>query len=72
MKRLLVTLALTCALSGVALGADMPTCGAPSPGNIPMTEPAPGDVLTPPGFMSTGDMGNGAPTTLLIILDLLF
>jgi hypothetical protein len=31
MKRFLATLALTCALSGVSLGADIPTCGAPAP-----------------------------------------
>ena len=71
MKRLLVTLALTCAISGVALGADIPTCGCPSP--------APGETQTPPCL--TGDMGNGgkaddgnqgAGGLALLILDLLF
>ena len=31
MKRFMATLALTCALSGMTLGADIPTCGAPTP-----------------------------------------
>jgi len=30
MKRLLLTLALTCVLSGSALAGDIPTCGAPA------------------------------------------
>jgi opacity protein-like surface antigen len=34
MKRFLATLVLTCALSGVALSADMPTCGAPAPASV--------------------------------------
>jgi hypothetical protein len=34
MKRLLMTIALTCVLSGSVLAGDMPTCGitAPAPG----------------------------------------
>ncbi|MDQ1707091.1 MAG: hypothetical protein QOJ88_302 [Pyrinomonadaceae bacterium] len=70
MKRFLATLALTCAFSGLALGADIPTCGVPAPASSG-TETAPGEIATP-GFTSPGDMGNGAPTVLLIILDLLF
>jgi hypothetical protein len=71
MKRLLVTLALTCALSGVALGGDIPTGGCPSP--------APGETQTPPCLM--GDMGNGGKADdgnqgsgglALLIVDLLF
>ncbi len=31
MKRLLVTLAVTCVLSGSALAGTIPTCGAPEP-----------------------------------------
>ena len=70
MKRLLITLALTCALSGVALGADMPTCGAP------------GETHSPPcvtgdqgnGGRADGDMGAGGFASSLLngILDLLF
>lgn len=66
MKRLLITFALTCALSGVALGADIPTCGLP------------GETSTPP--CATGDQGSGGRTDgdmgagglALLILDLLF
>ena len=31
MRRFLMTVALTCVLSGSALAGDMPTCGAPAP-----------------------------------------
>ncbi len=49
MKRLLMTIALTCVLSGSALGGDMPTCGITSQepettavsGNIPISDVAP-------------------------------
>ena len=58
MKRLLVILALTCALFSVSLGADMPTCGAPAP--------APGDVP------STGSIPTCGLSALLTILDLAF
>lgn len=36
MKRLLMTIALTCVLSGSVLAGEMPTCGvsAPAPGGI--------------------------------------
>lgn len=71
MKRLLIILALTCAFSGVALGADIPTCGCPSP--------APGETNSPPcapgdqqngGRSDDGNQGTGG--LALLILDLLF
>lgn len=58
MKRLLITLALTCVLSGSVLAGDVDTAGAPAP--------VPGETSGPP---SPGDMGNGLA---LLILDLLF
>jgi hypothetical protein len=60
MKRLLVTFALTCVLSGSVLAGDVDTAGAPAP--------VAGDVSTS-GSLTPGDMGNGLA---LLILDLLF
>jgi len=62
MKRLLITLALTCVLSGSVLAGDVDTAGAPAPAPAPV----PGETSGPP---SPGDMGNGLT---LLILDLLF
>ena len=43
MKRLVLALALTCALSGTVLAGNIPTDGAPSPG----------DTMTPPSVATT-------------------
>jgi hypothetical protein len=43
MKRLVLALALTCALSGTVLAGNIPTDGAPSPG----------DIHTPPSVVAT-------------------
>ncbi|HKB68418.1 MAG TPA: hypothetical protein VKC61_21335 [Pyrinomonadaceae bacterium] len=64
MKRLLITLALTCVLSGSVLAGDVDTAGAPAP--------VPGDLSTsgaPSPSDAPGDMGNGLAQ---MILDLLF
>jgi hypothetical protein len=47
MKRFLATLALTCALSSVALAGDMPTCGgsAPAPCRATQSSSITTDVL---------------------------
>ena len=60
MKRLLITLALTCVLSGSVLAGDVDTAGAPAP--------VAGDISTS-GSPLPGGMGNGLA---LLILDLLF
>jgi hypothetical protein len=74
-KRLLMIVALASALSGTALAGDMAGVDAPAPA------PAPGETQSPPSASSPGqtqggeepgDMGNGAPSALLMILDLLF
>ena len=43
MKRFVITVALACALSGTALAGNIPTSGAPSPG----------EIQTPPSVMAT-------------------
>lgn len=71
MKRFLATLALTCALSGVSLGADIPTCGLTST-EPAQTEPAsPGDIPST-GATSPGDMPTCGLSVLLAALDLVF
>jgi hypothetical protein len=46
MKRFLATLALTCALSGLTLGADMPTCGVPAPSSTESSSVTTSVILT--------------------------
>ena len=47
MKRLVLAVALACALSGTALAGDFPSTGAPSPGDFPSTgAPESSDVVT--------------------------
>ena len=71
MKRFLLALALTGVLSSSALAGTIDTCGAPAPGQTQGGDSTdPGDMGS--GGRADGDMGNGAPTALLIILDLLF
>jgi hypothetical protein len=69
MKRFALAIALACVLSGSALAGDAHTVGAPAPGET-SGPPAPGDMGN--GGRTDGEMGNGAPTALLMILDLLF
>ena len=73
MKRFLTAFALTCALSVVALGADIPTCGIPAPAPTPngMTAEAPGEIPTD-GSPAPGDMPTVGLSMFLTILDLAF
>jgi len=72
MKRFLVTLALTCVLSGTALAGDIPTMGVPSPAPDGTAQTAlPGDIPTSDST-SPGDMPTCGLAVLLTILDLAF
>jgi hypothetical protein len=71
MKRFVVTVVLACALSGTALAGNIPTSGAPSPGNIPMTESEPGNIPTS-GSQLPGEMPTCGLSALLAILELAF
>lgn len=71
MKRLLATLALTCALSGVSLGADIPTCGLTSEAPTTAETTSPGEVPTT-AVTSPGDMPTCGLSLLLTALDLVF
>jgi hypothetical protein len=71
MKRFLVAFALTCALSGVSLAADIPTCGLTADEPI-TTEPAsPGDIPST-GITSPGDMPTCGLSVLLTAFGLVF
>ena len=71
MKRLVMTIALTCVLSGSVLAGDMPTCGLTADEPI-TTEPAsPGDVPFT-GVTSPGEMPTGGLSVLLAALGLVF
>jgi hypothetical protein len=76
MKRLLITLALTCVLSVSAMAGTIPTMGA-APGDVPSTDcTAPGDIHTvdAPCQIPTapGEMPTGGLSIVLAILDLVF
>jgi hypothetical protein len=71
MRRFVMTVALACALSGTALAGNIPTSGAPSPGNIPMTESEPGNIPTG-GSQLPGEMPTCGMSVLLAILELAF
>jgi hypothetical protein len=72
MKRFLVTLTLTCVLSGSALAGTIPTCGAPSPAPDPNgIASQPGDIPTV-GSTTPGDMPTVGLSALLTILELAF
>ena len=65
MKRLLLTIALTCVLSGSALAGDMPACG------ITAEEP---ETTAASGSIPTGDVAlteSETPTLLTILLTIL-
>ena len=70
MKRLAISLALTCVLSASAMAVDMPTCGLTAdetttaqttPGDIPSTDSA-----------SPGEMPGVDVSILLTVLELVF
>ena len=72
MRRFLITIALTCVLSGSALAGEMPTCGLQSSGEIPSTGlQSPGHVpstdSTSPGTIPTCGV-----SILLTLIDLAF
>lgn len=71
MKRFAIAVVLACVLSSTALAGHIPTSGAPSPGNIPMTESEPGHIPTG-GSQSPGDMPTCGLSALLAILELAF
>jgi hypothetical protein len=71
MKRFLVAVALTCALSAVSLAADIPTCGLTST-EPTATEPAsPGDIPST-GVTSPGEIPTVGLSVLLAAFDLVF
>ena len=70
MKRFMLTVALTCALSVSAVAGEMPTCGAVAPSPTPATA----TTTTDPGEMptagtATGEIqGPGLLTTIIIAI----
>ena len=70
MKRFLVALTLTCALSGSALAGDIPTCGAPAPAPSGITQTT---SATSPGETvgSAQQISDAALSVLLTVLGLL-
>jgi hypothetical protein len=71
MKRLLVSLALTCALSASVLAGDIPTCGTPGLACITTEKTIPGDIPISDST-SPGDMPTVGFSAFLTILDLVF
>lgn len=71
MKRFVMTVALACALSGTALAGNIPTGGAPSPGDMPMTKSEPGNIPTS-GSQLPGEVPTCGLSALLAILELAF
>jgi len=71
MKRFVIAVVLACVLSGTALAGHIPTGGAPSPGEVPMTECDPGHIPTG-GSPSPGEIPIGGLSALLAILELTF
>lgn len=69
MKRLTMTLALTCVLSFSALAGEMPTCGITSEEPTTTETAAPGNV--PTDGLAEQESTNSALTVLLNILSLL-
>lgn len=61
MKRLMISLALTCVFSFSVMAGEMPTCGVASPGDIPT-----GDSASP------GEIPTDGLAVLLTIIDLAF
>ncbi len=71
MKRFLVAFALTCALSGVSLSADIPTCGLTADEPITTEPSSPGDVPFT-GVTSPGEIPTGGLSVLLTAFGLVF
>lgn len=72
MKRCVLAIALTCALSGSTLAGEVHSTGAPAPGDIPISGvSSPGDVPSTDGS-SPGDMPSGGWSVVLMMLDLAF
>ena len=68
MKRLLMTLAITCAVACSVSAGDIPTDGAPAPGDMPISgAPAPGDI--PSGGRT--ELSSEALSALLSVLSFL-
>jgi hypothetical protein len=65
MKRLLLTIALTCVLSGSVLAGEMPTCGITS--QEPETTAVSGDIPS----TDVGTTESEIPTLLTILLTIL-
>lgn len=64
MKRLALTMALTCVLSGAAYAGDMHSTGAVAP-------PPPPSTVTAPGEMSSTGAPQESNTVLTIILTII-
>jgi hypothetical protein len=71
MRRLIATLVLTCALSGVSLGADIPTCGLTAEEPTTTETTTPGEIHTTDAT-APGDIPGVDVTILLTVLDLVF
>ena len=68
MKRLLMTLAVTCALACSVSAGDIPTDGLPAPGDMPISgTPAPGDMPT----SGKAELSSDALSALLSVLSFL-
>lgn len=71
MRRFLIAIALTCALSGFAVAGEMPTCGVPSSGSPTPISSAPGDI---PSVNSTApaDIPTCGLSLIVTLIDLAF
>ena len=70
MKRFMLTVALTCALSVSVLAGEMPTCGVAAPSPIPAaaTTTAPGEMPTTGAASQQGDVQGPTSTLLTTII----
>ena len=73
MKRFLITIALTCALSSSVLAGEIPSVGAPAPAPSGTTQTSPGEI--PPGDVPTvgvaEQVSSDALSALLSVLSFL-
>jgi hypothetical protein len=72
MKRFALSVALLCALSVPALAVDVPTVGAPSPGQTQGGESADPSNIPMTGSTAPGEMPGVGLSALLAIVDLAF
>lgn len=73
MKRLLTIFALTCALSVSVLAGQIPTVGTPQPPPpVTTNTTSPGDILSVPGEIPSGDSAEQISDAALSVLLTLF